>query len=262
MPVMDEFKEEREAIKHGTLKQKLAYFADYYKWHLIITVAVIAAVTSFIVHVVTQKDTALYLCMLNVTAWSTTIASEGHMTPEEYAAGFAEYAGIDTDKYNIQVDTSLQINPDSLDENTIFGSQKFMTYLAAAEMDVIVTDEDSLEHYAYQNNFHDLRDILTPEQLEKYEPYFYYIDMAVVEDRAAYMEDINNMADSYVLEIENARDPKTMEKPVPVGIYLDNCDDLRDPFYFPGDDVIACVFANTTRPETAVQYLDYLMRDI
>ena len=29
MPVMDEFKEEREALKHGTPKQKLAYFWDY-----------------------------------------------------------------------------------------------------------------------------------------------------------------------------------------------------------------------------------------
>ena len=33
MAVMDEFKEEREALKNGTPKQKLAYFWYYYKWH-------------------------------------------------------------------------------------------------------------------------------------------------------------------------------------------------------------------------------------
>ena len=36
MPVMDEFREERETIKNGTFKQKWQYFCDYYKWHVII----------------------------------------------------------------------------------------------------------------------------------------------------------------------------------------------------------------------------------
>ena len=41
MAVMDEFKEEREALKRGTPKQKLAYFWYYYKWHVIISVIII-----------------------------------------------------------------------------------------------------------------------------------------------------------------------------------------------------------------------------
>jgi len=41
MAVMDEFKEEREALKRGTPKQKLAYFWYYYKWHVIISVMII-----------------------------------------------------------------------------------------------------------------------------------------------------------------------------------------------------------------------------
>ena len=46
MPLMDEFKEERASIKNAPFKKKLRYFWDYYKWHVIITVAavVIAAV--------------------------------------------------------------------------------------------------------------------------------------------------------------------------------------------------------------------------
>ena len=41
MAVMDEFKEEREALKNGTPRQKLAYFWYYYKWHVIIALVVI-----------------------------------------------------------------------------------------------------------------------------------------------------------------------------------------------------------------------------
>lgn len=48
MAVMDEFKEEREALKRGTPKQKLAYFWYYYKWHVIISVIIIGMLVSFI----------------------------------------------------------------------------------------------------------------------------------------------------------------------------------------------------------------------
>ena len=41
MAVMVEFKEEREALKHGTPKQKFTYFMDYYKWYVIIAVIII-----------------------------------------------------------------------------------------------------------------------------------------------------------------------------------------------------------------------------
>ncbi len=43
MAVMDEFREEREALKHGTPKEKFNYFMDYYKWYVIIGILVIAA---------------------------------------------------------------------------------------------------------------------------------------------------------------------------------------------------------------------------
>ena len=65
MAVMDEFKEEREALKHGTPKQKFTYFLDYYKWYVIIAVLVIAAGTYTIYEIVTKKDTAFYVCLLN-----------------------------------------------------------------------------------------------------------------------------------------------------------------------------------------------------
>ena len=74
MPVMDEFKKEREAMKNGTPKQKLAYFWDYYKWHVIISVIVLVTAVSFIYQAVTRKSVALYALLLNAntTSWRTT----------------------------------------------------------------------------------------------------------------------------------------------------------------------------------------------
>lgn len=65
MPVMDEFKEERAALKHGTPKEKWNYFLDYYKWHVIVGIAVIAMAVSLISQILSRKDTIFYAVMIN-----------------------------------------------------------------------------------------------------------------------------------------------------------------------------------------------------
>lgn len=67
MAVMDEFKEEREALKNGTPKQKLAYFWYYYKWHVIISVIIIGMLVSFIYQYANRKDTAFNAVLLNAS---------------------------------------------------------------------------------------------------------------------------------------------------------------------------------------------------
>ena len=68
MAVMDEFKEEREALKNGTPKQKLAYFWYYYKWHVIISVIIIGMLVSFIYQYVNRKDIAFNAVLLNASS--------------------------------------------------------------------------------------------------------------------------------------------------------------------------------------------------
>jgi len=251
MPVMDEFKEEREALKHGTPKEKLSYFVYYYKWHVIITVFAIIAVASFIHEALTRKESAFFACMLNTVVLTSA---------EEYSGEFAEYAQIDTEEYDVTFDTSLYINPTGMDESTVAGSQKFIAYLAAAEMDVMVTDAGSITTYANQEDFMPLDRLLSPEQYEMYSPYFYYIDMKAVEKWRAYMDDPENLLLDISYDFPDPRHPENMEEPVAVGIYLDSCSSLRETFHFQGSDVVFAVFENTTRPETALKYLEFLFR--
>ena len=102
MAVMDEFREERDAfLKNGTKKDRIKYFWEYYRWHVIVTVCVLVAVGSFIYSNVTRKDTALYAVFLNT------------YSPDEentYSAGFAETAGIDLNEYEIIMYTSMILN--------------------------------------------------------------------------------------------------------------------------------------------------------
>lgn len=251
MPVMDEFKEQREALKNGTPKEKLSYFVYYYKWHVIAGVLAVAAVVSIAYEILTQKDTAFYACLLN----SVELPSA-----EEYNAKFTEYAGIDTDTYDVIFDANLHINPDNIDESTMANSQKLMAYLAAADLDVMITDADSILTYAYQEDFTHLEELLSPEQYEAYSPYFYYIDLKAVEEWNAVLDNPDNMFTDYSYDFPDPRKPEEMESPVVVGIYLDSCDAIRESYHFKSDDVVYAVFANTTRSEMALRYLDYLMQ--
>ena len=90
MAVMDEFKEEREALKNGTPKQKLAYFWYYYKWHVIIALVVIIMIVSFVKQLTDRKDPSFYAVMLNASLLD-------QMTSEQpdFVTDFAEKEGID-----------------------------------------------------------------------------------------------------------------------------------------------------------------------
>lgn len=250
MPVMDEFKEERAALKNKTPKEKLSYFWYYYKWHVIVTIVIIAAVISLIHTYITGKDVGFYAVMLNSGATGNTDA---------YSQEVAEALGIDTEKYEVLFDTTMYVDFNNMDDATVASSQKMMVYIAAAEFDIIVTDTASLEHYAYTDTLYDLRDLLSEEQLEKYEPYFYYIDKKVLDEKQAASD---AMDDSYVpVYPADPSNPEDMTEPVPVGVYVNSCDDFTDNFYFRADDIVYSIVVNTTRPEAAVQYLDYVFEE-
>ena len=167
MAVMDEFKEEREALKNGTPKQKLAYFWYYYKWHVIIAVVVIAMAGSFIYQLMNRKDPAFYTVLLNASLLDQMSSEQ-----PEFITDFAEKEGIDLNTSDITFDTSIRIVEDSMDETSVTSSQKLMVYVAANELDSMITDFSSFQKYANSSTFHDLRDILTDEQIQALEPYF------------------------------------------------------------------------------------------
>lgn len=251
MAVMDEFKEEREALKNGTPKQKLAYFWYYYKWHVIIGIVIIAMVSSFIYQFVNRKDTAFNTVLLNASLLDQMSSEQ-----PDFIADFAEKEGIDLNTSDITFDTSIRIVEDSMDETSVTSSQKLMVYVAANELDSMITDFDSFQKYANSSLFYDLRDILTDEQIQALEPYFYYVDREVVLAIEAANDDLNT---DYTPEYPDPFHPEEMQDPVPVGICLTDCKDLTDNYYFRGDGIVMGIYANAEHVDTAVDLAEYLL---
>lgn len=161
MPVMDEFKEERETIKNAPFSKKLEYFKDYYLMRTIIIVVVAAIVGGFLYSYFSRKETALYATLVNFSEVQD---------PEGLTAPFAKEA-INTRKEEIFIDSSSYISSDMNEVNFIkYGyedEQRLFSMVMTGEMDLFISGGDVLERYAAQEWFEDLRTVIPETDLMK-----------------------------------------------------------------------------------------------
>lgn len=249
MPVMDEFKAEREALKNGTPKQKFEYFMDYYKWYVIVGVIVLILIITFVYQKLTEKDAAFNACFFN----SAKIDVLDERAPSIDA--FVEYAGIDTKDYDAFFDTSISIGINGGDD--VMSAQKLMVYIAAAEYDVMVSDSSSIQKYAYQQTFYDLRTFLSTEQLEQYQDSLYYIEG---ENARRIANEEFSLDFDFTTLYKDPFHPEDMNDPIPVGICIGAESPILKDYVFLNDTVIVAPFVNTKRPELAIKFIEYAVR--
>lgn len=249
MPLMDEFKEERNAVKQGTLKQKLAYFWDYYKWYVIVGIGAIILIIATIHDIVSKKDVAFYACMLNLKSEYMDDSST------ESVRAFSEYAGIDTNDYEVRLDTSIQLNDRS--DVAASATQKLIAYIASSDVDVIVTDIDSILNFAYLGYFQDMRTFLSQEQYEAYRDSFYYVDNAVIEE-AKSARQTNDL--DYTPTYADPFHPEDMKDPVPVGIILNENSILKKEYSFEEKTGVVSAVRNSKHPDLSRSFLDFVMQ--
>ncbi len=248
MPVMDEFREEREAIKNGSLSYKLKYIWDYYKWVILGTIAAILIIISIIKDVLNAKDFIFYGLFLN--SYSPIETTEAYM--EEFAR---EYE-LDIENYDISLDASLSMTVDNYDEASMATINRIIAGMSVGELDFIAADPAVFEHYATQNTFSDLSTLLTAEQKEKLEPYFYYMDGAEAERRMN-----SDDAIAYTPKDYDHQDPSSMEKPILVGLYIQDSPSLSKMFVFKENKAIYGIPIGCNHQETALQFIDYIFKE-
>ncbi|MCI9072650.1 MAG: hypothetical protein HFH80_07560 [Lachnospiraceae bacterium] len=239
MPVMDEFREEREAMKQKSFKERFSYFCEYYKWHVIGGVALAALAVSLIHSVVTRKEWAFYGAFVN-----------SYQTPEydAFRDDFADLAGIDQDKFDVLFDTNMFISESAFDQGNVDATERLMVYIAAGDVDVMASGPLVMNRYAYNEMFLDLRQVLPQEMQDQLEPYYYYMDATLAAELDARQESgALNTAPQYPAA---PSDPESMDNPVPVGLYIQNCPRIKEAFVFQEEDVILGVMGNAENLDT------------
>ncbi len=247
MPVMDEFREEREAMKQKSFKERLLYFCDYYKWHVIGGVALLAFAISIIYSVTTRKEWAFYGAFIN-----------SYQTPQynAFREDFAAYAEIDLKKFDVLLDTNIYITDSVFDPGNVDTMERLMVYIAAGDMDVMASGPSIINRYAYYDTFLDLRQLLPPEMQTQLEPYYYYMDMALAEEFDKLQQ--NGETGDVPPYPANPSDPESMENPVPVGLYIQDCPRIQEAFVFQEDDVILGVAGNATGTDAILAFISMI----
>lgn len=244
MPVMDEFREEREAMKQKSFKERFLYFVDYYKWHVIGGAVIIACVISLIHSVLTRKEWAFYGAFVNC-----------YQTPafDAFREEFADRAGIDLTKYDVLFDTDMYITDNAYDQGNVDAMERLMVYIAAGDVDVMVSGPLVVNRYAYNGIFQDLRQVLPQDLQTALEPYYYYMDAALAAELEAQQESGTlNSSPQYPTA---PYDKESMREPVPVGLYIQDCPRIQEAFIFQEEDVILGVMGNVEDTDSVLQLI-------
>ena len=249
MPPMDEFKEETEEIlKNASLWKKAKYYIYYYKWYALALLIVFGIAFSWIKAVVTQKEAALFVALIN---------SEPKENAEEFDLAYASYAEIDLNQNSVTLDTSMQISSTGADQQSMAASQKLLAYASVGDIDIFEANKELFANYASRSYFLDLRDILPEDVLAKYESHLYYIDRPVLE---ALTEAEQGIEDEMDIKIPNPTKPELMEDPIPIGLFVDGLTTLEDYYYIDGRNAVLGIPANTKNPDNAVKFIQFITR--
>lgn len=274
MPLMDEFKEEREEIKNASFKKRSEYFWEYYKWWVIGGIIVLITVFMIVRGIVTHKKDVLYVAMINAIQLDESSVNSTINEP------FLTAHDFDVKKNNILFDIDFKMNISSTAHysantipagttdsvsitNSANARQTLSVYIAAASIDVMVSSENWFDEYAYGGFYLPLSEYLTEEELEKYSDHLYYYDQAV---RDRYKKASDDMDYEYSEMYPDPYDLEAMENPVAVGIIADDNTLLGSNFVFATeskeDKIVAGVLSNCQNVELAHDLLISLIEQI
>ena len=285
MAMRDEVRRERAKLKGKGVKAHLEYFWEYYKIQTALAVIAAALVIGFLYTRVTAKDTAFEAVLINSSA-----AVDTDTAVNGAGKSFAEYAGIDTSKYDCFIDNTLSLSSDRMsgqyDYTTIM---KLAAQMAAQQIDVMVANPSTFQYYAQSSSFADLRKLYSEDELKKWkdEGLLWYVDGKVIEEleeedafteseeettAAATEESLEEQtaaqqeAAQAAAEAEHAEnyampDPDSMGDPIPVGVAVTNAPYLKDNGFYGDTVAIAGIVVNTKHTDMAEQFLSYLFEE-
>ena len=243
MKMSEYVKGEWKKMRGQPFKVRLAYFWDYYKWHTLILLVIVAAVVYTVVTLSGQKDTVLSGILI------------GSRSPGQEPALLQEFgaaAGIDSQKQEVTMVTGFSLD-DSQPSISLMTYQRIHAGIAAGDTDFITGNSDVIRQCGYDPShmLTDLRECFSPEELAQMEGKLYYIDGSILQElREGTQEE---------LVYPSALAPEEMEDPIPVGIDLRGCTEFLSTYYSEEQTVYLAIVSNAPNLEVALQFVDFLL---
>lgn len=135
MAIRDDIKKEQEKLKGKPFQDKLEYFIDYYKWHVIVLVALIAIIGGTIY----QKTTTPEIKLTGVLFNASNLLAEEEL--QQIIGGFSAEQGWDPKKETIRLLTNLTYyEEEGLAANNYESMEVLATLVLTGEVDFIIGD--------------------------------------------------------------------------------------------------------------------------
>ncbi len=215
----ENFKIEIEKLKKMTFQDKIWYIKEYYGIQILLTIIVIAILGSIFYNMIFKKDpvfTAMYL--------NRPITNESY---EKISTEFSTYAKLEETNDYWELKPNVNV---TLKDGIVTGGMEYLAktnaMIAGQLLDVLVTEEYFINHFANQNILVNFEEILPPDLLE------------IVKDDLVYIKNIDGIEGAFAIDVTNA--PIIKES-----VYV------AGPIYF-------SILANTKHLDTSILYLKYL----
>lgn len=269
--VLEEIREQqKKAFATMNSREKLAYFGDYYKVHTVVAILAVALVIGFIRSYRSNKPYAFYAVLLNAYA-----NAENNDTSVIWSEEFSDYAGIDTETYQVYIDTSITMSAEGGDQLEMANRQKMAAMLQMGDIHAILADTETFDWYARLAYFYDLTDTFAEEELAPYADLLYYTDAAAFDDDTdVTLEEMDASREKIYSQTIDHSDPASMEKPVAVGIripqtgnrlgdsgYYDYISERDYTFQGYPSEVVIGIPLSVENPKLTLQFVDYLFGD-
>ena len=161
------FSDECNKFKQMNAKQKLGYLWDYYRYYLYILILIVLVIF-YIADALHQR--------------SREIVLQGFFSNDDYnlfdadaiAKDFSQHLDLGP-KQRVVFDDSLYVDLDSSSEYVVASQGKISGYIAAKELDFIVTTPELVKHYSTHIPLMDLEVFLPKDLLNNISDYIYYV---------------------------------------------------------------------------------------
>ncbi|MDE7239831.1 MAG: hypothetical protein K2N41_08990 [Lachnospiraceae bacterium] len=168
--VNEEIRAQADKVKKQPLPRRIGYFWYYHKWQLIGGTAAVLLVGS-ILHTLFTDHQKLYL---------TGIFLNTRLTNTERASLIDEYAsanGIDTEKYSVDLDSSLAYELENpTDSVSTYTPVMMLAYSEGNVGDFAITDTKTFDFFGSAGYFKNLNEALDETLLSQHADRLYYYD--------------------------------------------------------------------------------------
>ena len=157
---------DRETMKSLSPSQRLRFIFDYYRGRIFLLLCLCLAV--FYVW-----DAACQASRQTVLEGFFTNDDAGLFPAQDIARDFSEILVLNS-RQQVIFDDSLYVVPGSSADYHTASQSKIVAYVAARELDFLVTTPELTEYYAASLPVYDLKDLMPPELFARLEDQIYY----------------------------------------------------------------------------------------